>query len=131
VTIGERLDDTMGANGAPDPGGRLRCRVAEPDLDFREFCRRDKLPSPSAPGTCSLVNATGRGETDFSFCEVYNPFHHHQQGPSAWSLPLPAMFSELDGRTSFLAPLLPVPGFGRGPVVPEDGGRAGVRPESG
>jgi hypothetical protein len=29
--------------------------------------------------------------------------------PYAWSLPLPGMFSKLDGLTRFLAPLLPAP----------------------
>ena len=35
----------LGAAGAlPDRRAERRSRVAEPDLDFREFCCRNKLP---------------------------------------------------------------------------------------
>jgi len=40
-------------------------------------------PSPTAPGTCSPMNATGRGETGISSYKAYNPFRHHQRGPCA------------------------------------------------
>ncbi len=39
-----RVADPGAAAAAPDRRAGRRRRVAEPDLDFREFCRRSKLP---------------------------------------------------------------------------------------
>jgi hypothetical protein len=36
--------DPGAAAVGPDRRAERRRRVAEPDLDFREFCRRNKLP---------------------------------------------------------------------------------------
>ena len=81
MTIGERLDDTMGVNGAADPGGRLRRRVAEPDLDFREFCRRSKLPQSERSWDLFADERYRRGETDIPSRQAYNPFRRRQEGP--------------------------------------------------
>jgi hypothetical protein len=39
-----RVTDLGVAGALPDRRAERRRRVAEPDLDFREFCRRSKLP---------------------------------------------------------------------------------------
>jgi hypothetical protein len=44
-----RLADLGAAAAPPDRRAERRRRVSEPDLDFREFCRRSKLPASSTP----------------------------------------------------------------------------------
>ena len=104
-----RVADLGAAAALPDRRAERRRRVAEPDLDFREFCRRNKLPQSERSWDLFAGERYRRGETDIPSYEAYNPFRHRQQGPYAESLPLPAMFSKLDGLTPFLAPLLPAP----------------------
>jgi hypothetical protein len=41
-----RVADLAAAAALPDRRAERRRRVAEPDLDFREFCRRNRLPRP-------------------------------------------------------------------------------------
>src|SRR5208282_3291099 len=53
-----RVADLGAAAALPDRRAERRRRVAEPDLDFREFCAAASCLSPSAPGTCSPLNAT-------------------------------------------------------------------------
>ena len=65
-------------------GAERRRRVAEPDLDFREFCRRSKLPRSERSWDLFAAERYRRGETDIPSYEAYNPFRHHQQqGPYA------------------------------------------------
>jgi hypothetical protein len=65
--------------GGPNGGGR----AAEPDLDFREFCRRGKLPQSERSWDLFAAERYRRGETDIPSYEAYNPFRHRQQGPYA------------------------------------------------
>jgi hypothetical protein len=62
---------------------RCICRVAEPDLDFREFCRRSKLPRSEHSWDLFAAERYRRGETDIPSYEAYNPFRHRQPGPYA------------------------------------------------
>ncbi len=62
-------------------GGLVRSRW--PDLDFREFCRRSKLPRSERSWDLFAAERYRRGETDIPSSEAYNPFRHRQQGPYA------------------------------------------------
>ena len=52
-------------------------------LDFREFCRRSKLPRSERSWDLFAAERYRRGETDVPSYEAYNPFRHRQQGPYA------------------------------------------------
>ena len=65
--------------GAPE----RRRRAAEPDLDFREFCRRSKLPRSERSWDLFAAERYRRGETGIPSYEAYNPFRHRQPGPYA------------------------------------------------
>ncbi len=75
-------DLSAGATG-PDRRAERRRRVAEPDLDFREFRRRGKLPRSERSWDLFAAERYRRGETDTPSYEAYNPFRHRQQGPYA------------------------------------------------
>jgi hypothetical protein len=105
-----RVADLGAAAAAlPDRRAGRRRRVAEPDLDFREFCRRSKLPqpSPSASETCSPLNVTGAAKP-ISPPMRRTPVPIPPAGTVRMTLLLPAVFSKLDGLMRFLAPSLPV-----------------------
>jgi hypothetical protein len=55
-----------------------RRRVAEPDLDFREFCRRSKLSQSERSWDLFAAERYRRGETDIPSYEASNPFRHHR-----------------------------------------------------
>ncbi len=74
-----RVTDLGTAGTLPD----RRRRVAEPDLDFREFCRRSKLPQSERSRDLFAAERYRRGETGIPSYEAYNPFRHRQQGPYA------------------------------------------------
>ncbi len=79
-----RVADLGAAAAPPDRRAERRRRVAEPDLDFREFCRRSKLPRSERSWDLFAAERYRRGETDIPSYEAYNPFRHHQQqGPYA------------------------------------------------
>ena len=78
-----RVADLGAAAALPDRRAERRRRVAEPDLDFREFCRRSKLPQSERSWDQFAAERYRRGETDTPSYEAYNPFRHHQQGPYA------------------------------------------------
>ena len=44
-----RVDDLTAAAVLPDRRAERRRRLAEPDLEFRAFCTRRRLPASSAP----------------------------------------------------------------------------------
>ena len=46
-----RAADLSTAAALPDRQAERRRRAAEPDLDFREFCRRSKLPQSERLGS--------------------------------------------------------------------------------
>ena len=73
------MADLGAAAALPD----RRRRAAEPDLDFREFCRRSKLPQSERSWDLFADERYQRGETDIPSYKAYNPFRHHQQGPYA------------------------------------------------
>ncbi len=85
-----------GAGRRPAPGSRRSQRAKPPEPGrsrganpragerlARHACASGSCPSPSAPGTCSPVNATGVAKPISRPIEAYNPFHHRQQGPYA------------------------------------------------
>jgi hypothetical protein len=59
--------------------GRRR-RVAELDLDFREFCRRSKLPRSERCSDPFAAERYRRHETGIPSYEAYDPFRHRQRG---------------------------------------------------
>jgi hypothetical protein len=60
-----------------------RRQAAEPDLDFREFCRRSKLPQSERSWDLFAAERYRRGETGIPSYVAYNPFRHRQPGPYA------------------------------------------------
>ena len=66
---------TGGRNGGAGPPNRT--------LDFRESCRRAKLPQAGRCWDLSAAERNRRGETDIPSSQAYNPFRHRQQGPYA------------------------------------------------
>ena len=78
-----RVADLSTAAALPDRRAERRRRVAEPDLDFREFCRRSKLPRSERSWDLFAAERYRRGETDIPSYDAYNPFRHRQQGPYA------------------------------------------------
>jgi hypothetical protein len=72
----------LGAAAAdPDRRAERRPRVAEPDLDFREFCRRSTLPRSERSWDLFAAERYRRGGTDIPSYQAYNPFRHRQQEP--------------------------------------------------
>jgi hypothetical protein len=59
-----RVADPGAAAVGPDRRAERRRRVAEPDLDFREFCRRNKLPQSERSWDLFAGERYRRGETD-------------------------------------------------------------------
>ena len=78
-----RVADLGAAAAGPDRRAERRRRVAEPDLDFREFCRHNKVPQSERSWDLFAAERHGRGETDIPTYKAYNPFRHRQQGPYA------------------------------------------------
>jgi hypothetical protein len=78
-----RVADLGAAATVSDRRAERRRRVAEPDLDFREFCRRSKLPRSERSWDLFAAERYRRGETDVPSSEAYNPFRHRKQGPYA------------------------------------------------
>jgi hypothetical protein len=66
-----------------DRRAERRRRAAEPDLDFREFCRRSKLPQSERSRDLFAAERYRRDETGIPSYEAYNPFRHRQPGPYA------------------------------------------------
>ena len=83
LTRARRVADLGAAAARPDRRAERRRRVAEPDLDFREFCRHNKVPQSERSWDLFAAERHGRGETDIPTYEAYNPFRHRQQGPYA------------------------------------------------
>ena len=75
-----RVADLDTAATAPDRRAERRRRAAEPDLDFREFCRRGKLPRSERSWDLFAAERYRRGETDIPSYQANNPFRHRQQG---------------------------------------------------
>ena len=75
-----RVADLSTAAALPGRRAERRRRVAEPDLDFREFCRRSKMPRSERSWDLFAGERYRRGETDTLSYEAYNPFRHHQRG---------------------------------------------------
>ena len=75
-----RVADLGAAAALPDRRAERRRRVAEPELDFREFCRRNKLPQSERSWDLFAAERYRRGETGTPSYEADNPFRRHQQG---------------------------------------------------
>ncbi len=78
-----RVADLVTAAALPDRRAGRRRRVAEPGLDFREFCRCGKLLQSERSWDLFAAERYRRGETGIPPHEAYNPFRHRQQGPYA------------------------------------------------
>ena len=78
-----RVADLDAAAVLGDRRAERRRRAAEPDLDFREFCRRSKLPQSERSWDLFAAERYRRGETGIPSYEAYNPFRHRQPGPYA------------------------------------------------
>jgi len=78
-----RVADLGAAAALPDRRAERRRRVAEPDLGFREFCRRSKLPRSERSWDLFAAERHRRDETGIPAYEASNPFQHRQQGPFA------------------------------------------------
>ena len=66
-----------------DQRAERRRQATEPDLDFREFCRRSKLPQSGRSWDLFAAERYRRGETGIPSYQPYNPFRHRQLGPYA------------------------------------------------
>ncbi len=55
-----RIQDLDAAAVLPDPRAERRRRLAEPDLEFRAFCTRRRLPASSTPRSWSGPGTPGR-----------------------------------------------------------------------
>ena len=73
-----RVADLGTATALPDRRAEQRRRSAEPDLDFREFCRRNRLPQSERSWDLFAAERYRRGETDIPSYKAYNPFRRHQ-----------------------------------------------------
>lgn len=74
-----RVQDLTGAAGGDDPRAERRRRLAEPDLDFRDFCTQQKIPTASLRQREDAWRAwqserRRRGETDEDPWRASNPF---------------------------------------------------------
>ena len=78
-----RVADLGAAAVGSDRRAERRRRAAEPDLGFREFCRRGKLPQSERSWDLFAGERYRRGETDIPSYQAYSPFRHRQQGPYA------------------------------------------------
>ena len=78
-----RVADLSTAAARPDRRAERRRRVAEPDLDFRDFCRRSKLPQSERSWDLFAAERYQRGETGIPSYAASNPFRPRQQGPYA------------------------------------------------
>jgi hypothetical protein len=92
-----RVADLGAAAALADRRAEQRRRVAEPDLDFREFCRRSKLPQSERSWDLFAAERYRRGETDIPSSEACNPFRHRQQG-AVHMIPAPAGGVQQTGR---------------------------------
>ena len=80
LTRARRVTDLGAAAAGSDRRAERRRRVAEPDLDFREFCRRSKLPQSERSRDLFAGERYRRGETGIPSYQAHNPFRHRQQG---------------------------------------------------
>jgi hypothetical protein len=71
-----RVADLGAAAALPGRRAERRRGVAEPDLDFREFCRRNRLPRSERSWDLFVDERCRRGETGIPSYEAYNPFRH-------------------------------------------------------
>ena len=78
-----RVADLGAAAALPDRRAERRRRVAEPNLDFREFCHRSKLPRSERSWDLFAAERYRRGKTGIPSYKAYNPFRHRQPGPYA------------------------------------------------
>jgi hypothetical protein len=78
-----RVADLDAAAVLGDRRAERRRRAAGSDLDFREFCRRSKLPQSERSWDLFATERYRRGETGIPSYEAYNPLRHGQPGPYA------------------------------------------------
>ncbi len=78
-----RVADLGTPTALPDRRAGRQRRVAGPDLDFREFCRRSKLPQSQRSWDLFAAERYRHRETGIPSHEAYNPFRRRQQGPYA------------------------------------------------
>ena len=78
-----RVADLGSAATLPHRRAERRRQVAELDLDFREFCRRNRLPQSERSWDLFADERNRRGENDSPSYEAYNPFSSPPAGPYA------------------------------------------------
>lgn len=79
-----RVADLTEATGRGDARAELRRRLAEPDLDFQEFCRLTKTPAQSSlqgerAWDAFQAERYRRGERENYPAVTENPYRHHQR----------------------------------------------------
>jgi hypothetical protein len=104
-----RVADLDAAAVLGDRRAERRRRAAEPDLDFREFCRRSKLPQSERSWDLFAAERYRRGETGIRSYEGVQPVPSPPAGPVHIAPCREAVFSKLDALTRFLTPFLPAP----------------------
>jgi hypothetical protein len=82
-----RVADLDAAAVLDDRRAERRRQAAEPDLDFREFCRRSKLPRSERSWDLFAAERYRRGETGIPSHEAYNPFRHRQPARTHSAVP--------------------------------------------
>ena len=107
-----RVQDLDTAAVLPDPRAERRRRLAEPDLEFRAFCARLRLPASSTPQLERAWDAWQaeryqRGEISQRPGYTDNPSGHANDPPRATASP--GQFRKLDAITVLTGPLLPAP----------------------
>ena len=102
-----RVADLDAAAVLGDRRAERRRRAAEPDLDFREFCRRSKLPQSERSWDRFAAERYRRGETGIHSYQAYNRSVTASRASTHSTLPGVAVFSKLDALTRLLTPFLP------------------------
>ena len=115
-----RVQDLATAAVLPGPRAERRRRLAEPDLEFRAFCTRRRLPASLPPQLERARDAWQagryqRGEISQRPGYTGNPFRPRYRPPRATAPP--GQFRKLDALAVLTGPLLPAPPGTAGPSI--------------
>ena len=107
-----RAEDLNTAAVLPGPRAERRWRLAEPDVEFRAFCTRRRLPASPAPQLERAWDAWQaeryqRGEISQRPGYTGNPSGHADDYPGPQRTP--GQFRKLDAIAVVAGPLLPAP----------------------
>ena len=109
-----RVQDLDTAAVLPDPRAERRLRLAEPDLEFRAFCTRLRLPllqprSWSGPGTPGRPSDTSAAKLTNDPATPTTRSGHADDHPTTRATAPPGPFSKLDTVAVLTGRLLPAP----------------------